>query len=95
VANPDSSDRRLAWRLRRGADSAWCIVRTVGDRVELHITMAHGVVMSQRCNDSTQASATSNLWRAALIERGWIDADPPVLLKPKADRRTRLNTHLA
>jgi len=95
VENHDASDRRLAWRLRRGADSAWCIVRTLGDRVELHITMAHDVVMSQRCNDSAQASATSNSWRAALLERGWVDANSPVALKPKVDRRIRLNTHLA
>ena len=95
VETGDSSDRRLLWRLRRGADSAWCIVRTTGDRVELHITMAHDVVMSQRCNNPAQASATSNSWRAALIERGWVDATTPVALEPKVDRRTGLNIHSA
>lgn len=91
----DSPDRRVAWQLRRGGDSAWCIVRTLGDRVELHIAMAHDVVMSQRCSNATQASATSNLWRAAMVERGWVDANAPVTLKPKVDRRTGSNRHSA
>jgi len=89
------SDRQVAWRLRRGADSAWCILRAVGDRVELHITMAHDVVMSQHCSSPEHASATSDLWRAALIERGWVDANAPVALKPKPDRRVDWDTQFA
>jgi hypothetical protein len=95
IETRDCSDRRIAWRLRRGADSAWCVVRAVGDRVELHITMAHDVVMSQSCSGPAQASVTASLWRAALIERGWVDANAPVSLKPKVDRRSRLKTQSA
>jgi hypothetical protein len=89
------SDRQVAWRLRRGADSAWCILRAVGDRVDLHITMAHDVVMSQHCSGLEHAIATSSLWRTALIERGWVDANSPVALKPKTDRRMKLDTQSA
>jgi len=82
----EPSDRQVVWRLRRGNDLAWCVLQPVGDRVELHITMAHDVVMSQRCNGLAQASATSTLWRSALVERGWVDAHVPAV-KPKPDRR--------
>lgn len=90
-----SSDRQVAWRLRRGDDSAWCVLRPVGDRVDLHITMTDDVVMSQHCSGPDHATATSNLWRTALIERGWVDANPRVTLKPKPDRRIHVNAQSA
>ena len=94
VPPTEASDRQVVWRLRRGNDLAWCILQPVGDRVELHITMAHDVVMSQRCNGPEQASATSTLWRSALVERGWVDAHVPAV-KPKPDRRSTLDARSA
>jgi len=57
--------------------------------------MTDDVVMSQHCSGPEQATATSTLWRRALIERGWVDANPRVTLKPKPDRRIHVNAQSA
>jgi len=75
------------WQLRRRDAFARCILRNIGDRVELHIAMSHDVVMSQQCAGPEQASAIARAWRAALIERGWVETDSTVLVRPKRDRR--------
>jgi hypothetical protein len=62
--------------------------------VDLHITMTDDVVMSQHCSGPEHATATSNLWRTALIERGWVDANSQVLT-PRSDRRIQLNMQSA
>ena len=82
---------RVAWMLRRHHESARCVVCTIGDRVELHITMTHDVVMTQQCSGPEQAAAISNAWWVALMKRGWIDATSEVVLEPKADRRSSRN----
>lgn len=83
-----SPSTRVAWMLRRHHESARCVVCTVGDRVELHITMTHDVVMTQQCSGPDQAAAISNAWWMALLKRGWIDATSEVTLEPKVDRRS-------
>ena len=76
-----------AWQLRHRDAFARCILRSIGDRVELHIAMSHDVVMSQQCAGPEQASAIARAWRAALIERGWEETDATVIVRPKRDRR--------
>jgi hypothetical protein len=89
-SDPHASPRtRLAWRLQRGADAARCVICTVSDRVELHITMTRDLVMSQQCKGPDQASAISSAWWSALIDRGWIEAESHWILRPKTDRRSQ------
>lgn len=78
---------QVAWRLRRDTDSARCVVCTVGDRVELHITMTQDVVMSQQCTGPAHASAIAYAWWSALIDRGWVEGESNPTLRAKADRR--------
>lgn len=76
-------------RWLRGRCNGRGISRVVGDRVELHISMIHDVVMSQRCNSPEQASAISGAWRNALVSRGWLPArrSSPSSRSPAADPR--------
>ena len=78
---------QIACRLRRDTDSARCVVCTVGDRVELRITMTHDVVMTQQCTGPAHASAIAQAWWSALIERGWVEGESIPTLRAKADRR--------
>jgi len=73
--------------LRRSGDSARCVLRAIGDRVELHITMTDEVVMSQQCGSPEQADVVSRAWWSSLIDRGWIEEPSSVMLRPKDDRR--------
>ena len=84
---PGSTNALVSWTLRRAGDSARCVLRTIGDRVELHITMTDEVVMSQQCGGPEQAYAVSRSWWSALIDRGWIEEPSSVMLRPKDDRR--------
>jgi hypothetical protein len=63
------------------------VLRAIGDRVELHITMTHEVVMSQQCGGPEQAYVVSKTWLSALIDRGWIEDPASVTLRPRDDRR--------
>lgn len=67
----DSANAAVAWTLRRRGDSARCILCSIGDRVELHITMREEVLVSQQCRGAEQAAFVSNTWLAALLTRGW------------------------
>jgi hypothetical protein len=87
AAFSDLSDTLTSWRLQRADNSAHCLLRTVGDRVELHITMAHDVVMSQQCSGPDQALAVSRAWWSALVDRGWVERHAEVTLRAKRDRR--------
>jgi hypothetical protein len=82
-------ESHVSWRLQRAGDSAQCCLRTVGDRVELHITMTHDVVMSQQCRGPEEVSAISHAWWSALVERGWVEHESHVTLRAKRDRRSR------
>jgi hypothetical protein len=93
--SPGSSKTRVAWRLHRDGHSARCVICTVGDRVELHITMTYDVVMFQQCKGPEQASAISTAWWSALIDRGWTEGDPCVTLRPKVDRRSQTDVAAA
>jgi hypothetical protein len=88
AALSDLSSARVSWRLRRADDSAQCLLRTVGDRVDLHITMTHDVVMSQQCSGPGQALAMSRVWWSALVDRGWVEYQSDVTLRAKRDRRS-------
>ena len=81
-----SSTQIDVWHLQRNDASARCVLRNIGDRLELHIAMTDDVVLSQQCAGPEQASAISARWRTALVERGWVEA-APIALKPKEDRR--------
>ena len=78
---------RTRWTLHRRADSARCVLCAIGDRVELQITMAHEVVMSQQCSGPDEAAAISSAWWLALVNRGWVDHTAGVIVRPKPDRR--------
>jgi hypothetical protein len=91
-ATKTDPSRRTAWALRRSQDAARCVLCTVGDRIELHISMTHDVVMSQQCIGPDQAAAISNAWRVALINRGWIEEHADVTIKAKPDRRASERT---
>ena len=71
AASLDSPDAAVAWTLRKGGDSAQCILCPIGDRVELHIKMKEEVIVSQHCRGPVQAAFVSNSWLAALTTRGW------------------------
>jgi hypothetical protein len=83
----DTSNARIAWQLRRDDASARCLLLSSDDRVELHITITHDVVMSQQCSGREQAEAVSSAWWSALVERGWSDTTSRVTVIPKRDRR--------
>lgn len=83
-----SIDSHVSWRLQRVGDSAQCFLRTVGDRVELHITMTHHIVMSQQCSGPEEVSAISHAWWSALVDRGWFERPSHVTLRAKRDRRS-------
>jgi hypothetical protein len=78
------AESRIAWTLHRSQDSARCVLRAVGDRVQLHITMTHEVVMSQQCSGPDQAAAISSAWWLALVNRGWIGDRATVTIKAKS-----------
>jgi hypothetical protein len=84
-----TSTADIAWEMRRDGELAQCILRTLRDRVELHMWMTHDVVMSQSYSGPEQASAISAAWRRALTHRGWIEAESPVTVRLKPDRRRR------
>lgn len=77
-----------AWKFEQSGESAHCVLRAVGDRVELHISMSDEVVMSQQCRDREEASAVARAWWSALMNRGWVEQAPDVTLRPKPDRRS-------
>jgi hypothetical protein len=83
----NASNILVAWTLERDGDSARCVLGSVGDRVELHISMSHDVVLSQRCGSPEQAAAVSDAWWMALVSRGWLAVGTSVAIKPKLDRR--------
>lgn len=85
---PGWIDNQVSWRLQRPGGSAQCLLHTARHRVELHITMAHHVVMSQQCTGLQEASALSNAWWSALVNRGWVEHESRVTLRPKRDRRS-------
>jgi hypothetical protein len=85
---PRPSGTVASWRLQRAGHSAQCLLRTVGDRVELHITMTHDVVMSQQCSGPEEALAISRVWWSALVDRGWVEHGSHVSLRAKPDRRS-------
>jgi hypothetical protein len=84
VAAFDMMQTRITWTLHRSRDSARCVLQALGDRVELHITMTHDVVMSQQCSGLDQAMAVSHAWWRALVNRGWISDQGRVSVRPKA-----------
>jgi len=85
---PPLSGTVATWRLRRAGHSAHCLLRTVGDRVELHITMTHDVVMSQQCSGPEEALALSRVWWSALVDRGWVEHGSHVSVRARRDRRS-------
>jgi hypothetical protein len=85
---PGWIDSQVSWRLQRAGGSAQCLLHTVRHRVELHITMTHHVVMSQQCTGPQEASALFNAWWSALVDRGWVEHESRVTLRPKRDRRS-------
>ena len=85
---PDLIDSQVSWRLQRAGGSAQCLLYSAGPRVELHITMTYHVVMSQPCTGPQEASAISNAWWSALVDRGWVEHESRVTLRPKRDRRS-------
>ena len=76
-----------SWRLQRSGDSAHCVLRALGDRVELHIAMSDEVVMSQQCRDREEASAVAHAWWSALLDRGWVEQASDVTVRAKRERR--------
>jgi hypothetical protein len=66
-----SPDAIVAWTLRKAEHRAECVLRSVGDRIELHIRMQEDVLVSQHCRGPEQAEFVSNTWFAALTARGW------------------------
>jgi hypothetical protein len=85
---PRLSGTLASWTLQRAGHSAQCLLRTVGDRVELHITMTHDVVMSQQCSGPEEALAISRVWWSALVDRGWVEHGSHITLRAKRDRRS-------
>ena len=78
----------VAWTLQRDGDAARCVLGAVGDRVELHISMSHDVVLSERCSSPEQAAAVSDAWWMALVNRGWLTVGGSVDITPNLDRRS-------
>jgi len=71
AASLDSPEAAVAWTLRKGDESAQCILCPVGDRVELQITMQEELLISRQCRGPEQAASVSKNWLAALTTRGW------------------------
>ena len=82
-----ASETICSWQLQRSGESAHCVLRAVGDTVELHIAMSDEVVMSQQCRDREEASAVAHAWWSALLDRGWVEHASDVTLRAKPDRR--------
>jgi hypothetical protein len=73
----------VRWTLERSGQTAQCVLQTVGDTLELHISMTEDVVLSQQCRGPEQAYALSQAWWAALVERGWSE-QPSHVREPRS-----------
>jgi len=70
-ALPQSPRVVVAWTLRKGDDSAQCVLCPADSGIDLHIRMNDAVIVSQRSRGPEQAAFVSDTWYAALTSRGW------------------------